>query len=419
MARQGGPLQGHQVAEHPVGVHPQALQHLSRAGEKVLGPLEHHPQGFEAGEGEGAHPPGGEDAPGGAHPDAGHPQQGLVVGPVDLHREKVQVAQGPGALGIHPGVEVGRRIVQQLLRPEVVEPQQPVRLVQPVLPQQGRLEIRPGGEEGAVRHRHVGRVEHPLELVPVVEGLGQRQDVPVALRRGADDHLGGLARRGKPGGVAVFCQLAAALPDAVPDLGHGGQDGPLFLVGTQAAEAGLAGQLDVDAQPVGQQPQPAGEEGFGPGDGLGVDVAVEAVLLPQEPEGLDHGLGGAVGPAPHGGGEEQPLDVVAPVEGDGELRQLPGGEGGPRQVVGAAVDAVGAVVGAAIGQQHLQQGDAPAVGGEGVAAAGGHGAAQPAGPGGAIQPAGGAGRVVLGRVGQDGQLVQQLHAAPPSRFSPL
>ena len=118
-------------------------------------------------------------------------------------------------------------------------------------------------------------------------------------------------------------------------------------------QAVLAGQLDEDAQTVGQQPQLPGEPRVGAGDGLGVDVAVKAVLFPQQPEGLDHGLGGAVGAAPHGGGEEQPLNVVAPVKADGELRQFPGGEGGAGQVVGPAVDAVLAVVDAPVGHQYL------------------------------------------------------------------
>lgn len=76
--------------------------------------------------------------------------------------------------------------------------------------------------------------------------------MPVALRGGPDDHLSGLARRGKPGGVPVFDQLPLGHLDAVPDLGHGGQNSPLPLVGAQPGQAVLAGQLDVDAEAVGQ-----------------------------------------------------------------------------------------------------------------------------------------------------------------------
>ena len=135
----------------------------------------------------------------------------------------------------------------------MVVPQQPVRLVQPVLPQQGRLEALGRGEQPAVRHRHIGGVEYPLQPVLVVQPLGQHQNLPVALRRGADDHLGGLPCRGEPGGVSELGQLRLGGGDAVPDLGHGGQDVGLFLVRSQQSQGGFRGQLNVDAEPVRQQ----------------------------------------------------------------------------------------------------------------------------------------------------------------------
>ena len=90
-----------------------------------------------------------------------------------------------------------------------------------------------------------------------------------------------------------------------------------------------------------------------PGNGLGVDVAPEVIFVPQQLQCFNHQFSGVVGTDEHRAGQKQTLDVVAPVELDGQLRQLPGGEGGPGQVVGAAVHAVGAVVGAYVGEQHL------------------------------------------------------------------
>ena len=238
----------------------------------------------------------------------------------------------------------------------------------------------------------------------------------VALRGGPNDHLGGLARRGKPGSVLILHQLPLGLSDAVPDLGHGGQNGLFLLVGAQFMEAVLAGQLNIHRKPVGQLTQPLGKERVGPGDGLGMDIAMKAVLLPQEGEGRYHLLSGAVGADPHRGGEKQPLNIVAPVESGGQLRQLPWGEGRPGQVVGPAVDAVGAVVDAAVGVQYLQKGDTPAVGREGVAAPGGHGASHALAPP-PVHPAGGAGGIILGRVRQNGQLIHQVHRTPP--FGPI
>ena len=146
--------------------------------------------------------------------------------------------EGPTALGIHLGVEVRMACIQQLLRPEAVKPQQPVRLIQPVLPQQGRLRVL-GGQQGVLHHRHVGGVEHPFELVAVIQPLGQPQDVEVRVRRGPHDQLGALPGRGEPGGVAVLHQLLPALLSPHPNLPHGSQDGLLRLVRGQGPKSRL------------------------------------------------------------------------------------------------------------------------------------------------------------------------------------
>ena len=63
------------------------------------------------------------------------------------------------ALGVQQGIEVRMGLVQELLGLEAVKPQQPVRLVQPVLPQQGRLGVQ-RGQKGVLHHRNIGGVEH-------------------------------------------------------------------------------------------------------------------------------------------------------------------------------------------------------------------------------------------------------------------
>ena len=79
-----------------------------------------------------------------------------------------------------------------------------------------------------------------------------------------------------------------------------------------------------------RKPSCSTSSGAVPGWPLAVDVAVEAVFLPQQPQAADHQLRGVVGAAQHAGGEEQPLDVVPAVELDGEVGQLLRGEGARR-----------------------------------------------------------------------------------------
>ena len=226
------------------------------------------------------------------------------------------MVQGPLALGIQHGVQVGAVRGQQFLGLKAVKAHQPIGLIQPVLPQQGRLGVQ-GGQLGVLHHRHVGREEHPLELIAPVKRLGQEQYVPVALRGGPNDHLGALPRRGEAGGVAVQRQLVPAAQNAPLNLPHGPQDGQAALVRSQGGQAALRGQFDVHAEPVGQHPHLGDKRRVRPRNGLGVDVAPKGVLPAQQAQGLQHQLAGAVRRAPHRAGQKQPLDVVAPVKAHG------------------------------------------------------------------------------------------------------
>ena len=179
------------------------------------------------------------------------------------------------------------------------------------------------------------------------------------------------------------------------------------LVRGQQVQAALAGQFHVHAQTVGQIPQLLQKFRACARDGLGVDIAPKAVFAPQQPQHRQHPLGGVVRGAQHCAGQKQPLDVIAAVEFHGQLCQLPGRKGGAGDIVGAAVDAVATVEGAAIGHQHLEQADAAAIGGKGVAAARGVAAAHRARTCGAGRPAGSAGNVIFGAVRQNGKLVHQ------------
>ena len=118
--------------------------------------------------------------------------------------------QGPAAFGVQTGVKGRGLLIQQLLRPKPVKSQQPVRLIEPMFPQQGRFGFL-GGEKGTLYYRHIGGEKYPFQLIPVIKPLRQPQDVEVAVRRGTHDHLGALARRGELGRVAVLDQFFSIL----------------------------------------------------------------------------------------------------------------------------------------------------------------------------------------------------------------
>ena len=116
-----------------------------------------------------------------------------------------------------------------------------------------------------------------------------------------------------------------------------------------------------------------------------------------------------VGIAHHAAAQEEALDVIAAVELDGQVHQLADRQRGARQVVAAAVDAVGTVVDAIVGEHHLEQGDAPPVFGKAMADA--HATHRVAHHARLAPPHGAARRarhVVLGRLGQYLQFIQYI-----------
>ena len=120
---------------------------------------------------------------------------------------------------------------------------------------------------------------------------------------------------------------------------------------------------------------------------------------------------GVVGALDDAAGEEQPLDAIAAVKVQRELHHLIDCEARPGHVAGHAVDAVQAVVLAEVGEQNLEQRDAAAVRRVAVAYAHalGRAHAAPAHRVARRSAARCAGRVVLCRVGQDGEFGLQFH----------
>ena len=70
------------------------------------------------------------------------------------------------------------------------------------------------------------------------------------------------------------------LADGVCDAAHGGKDACRGLLRAEMPERLAIRQLDVDAHTVGKASQPVDELRRGAGDGLDMDIAAKAMLLP-------------------------------------------------------------------------------------------------------------------------------------------
>ncbi len=139
----------------------QPLQRTALAGDEILGALHDNAHFFKILVLQFSCAAGVENPLCRYRPDSWHPEQFLQGGCVDLYREKFRVFQCPTAFGVYQGIEIGVILVQQFLCAEAVETQQPVRLVQAVLPQQRRLCIQ-CGQKGIFYNGHIGGVKYPF-----------------------------------------------------------------------------------------------------------------------------------------------------------------------------------------------------------------------------------------------------------------
>ena len=221
-----------------------------------------------------------------------------------------------------------------------------------------------------------GGVVDAFEMVLGVEFVGAAKDGGVGGGIGADEHLGALAGgEGRGFGGVGFAFFGMALVDFLPDMAHGLFGAEEVFFGGEGVEALLGGEFDVDADAVGVLAGEGDERLRGFGDGFEVDVASKMMDLAQFTGDVDDEFHGMVGAADDAAAEEEAFDVIAFVEVEGELDDFVGGEAGAGDVAGAAVDAVVAVVEAGVGHEDLEEGDAAAVGGIGVADAGAAGGA--------------------------------------------
>ena len=140
-----------------------------------------------------------------------------------------------------------------------------------------------------------------------------------------------------------------------------------------------------------------------------MDVPAKAVLVAQDAQRLDHELGRVIRAFYDAGAYEQPFDIVASVERYRQVGQLARGERGARDFVACTIHAVGAVIDADVGHEHLQKRDAAPIGCEAVAAPCGHCVSQLAAPSPSVHTGGCAGHIVLCGVGEDFQLFDDIH----------
>ena len=115
------------------------------------------------------------------------------------------MTQRPGQLGIDLQVEVRIGVVDDLVHLELIEAQEPIRLVKPVLAHQRRS--RQGWQAGIVAiHGDEARIIDPLHRGTTIESRREAQDIPIPVGGSPDDHLRALAGRNEGSRAFLFRQ---------------------------------------------------------------------------------------------------------------------------------------------------------------------------------------------------------------------
>jgi len=211
---------------------------------------------------------------GGAQADTWDARNKRGFGAVQIKGKHLTMLQGPSQLG----VDIQRQMAgafEQFIGAEAIAAQQEIRLVQTVLTHQRRR-----GQGHAFRAVGDGaerRVIHAAQLEVAIQRLGAVQDGAVIGIVGADDHLRALPSRGETRGARFVEHGLFAGVDGL----HGLLDGDDLFFRRQGVQAGLGGQFDVHAQPVGVAPGFGDKRRVGVGNGLEVDIAAEVMLFTQ------------------------------------------------------------------------------------------------------------------------------------------
>ena len=122
--------------------------------------------------------------------------------------------------------------------------------------------------------------------------------------------------------MPVNGQFPAAGRALLGDLAHRAQDRRLGLVRREAVRLVSLGSSMLTERRSASRPRRSMSSGSARG-WLGVDVAVEAVFLPQDAQSFDHALMVASGLPSTALDRKRPLYIIAAVEADRELGQLP------------------------------------------------------------------------------------------------
>ena len=148
--------------------------------------------------------------------------------------------------------------------------------------------------------------------------------------------------------------LLGALEHPLLDVAHRAVDAFVILVGSQQLQVAFGRDFDVDAHAVGVASGLGHQFAAGTGNAFQMDISVETMDSAEVLGNAHQTFHRVIGITHHPTAQEKPFDIVAAIELHGEVYKLGHRQRGTRQVVAAAVDAVGTIVNAIIGEHDFE-----------------------------------------------------------------
>src|ERR1700674_4169177 len=182
-------------------------------------------------------------------------QECLPVGGLKLYREALRMGESPRELRVSREREVSIPAIDDLDRGEAVAPEEVVRLVEPVLPQERNLRL---AFERSVFDRTERREVGMVDRLFAPERVGPGEQVPVRLLAHSDDELSRRSGRGRrPRRTRISRQAApAGEPGRVPDAPEQLDTVLESLLGRDPIERRLTRSFEVVRDPIAEKREP-------------------------------------------------------------------------------------------------------------------------------------------------------------------
>ncbi|MOA00514.1 hypothetical protein D3C78_1198830 [compost metagenome] len=268
--------------------------------------------------------------------------------------------QRPGELRVD--IEIEHAIAPDrgyLTDVEAIKAIQPVGLIKPVFTHERRLDERQVLRR--IRNGAEGRIINAPQTVAAIKPGAGGENGAIVCAIGPHDHLRALTGRRKAPGLACPDGRLPRLLDLQTDIGHGAANIGGLLFRRETANAAIGRQFDIDRKTIRIKPRLLDQPGRRFGNGFQVDIAAKTMGNAQFTRHAHHLFHRVIGGADDAGGQEQPLDIVAPIKLQRQPNHFFWRKPRSLDIAGRAVDAIGAIIDAEIGQQNFQERNAAPV----------------------------------------------------------